>query len=138
MVELEQLLEEHPDHPFVLIHMGQLQTDKVRRLIESYNNIYFMTSQATPVTAEEKQPWVNMFHVSGDRLTQEWEQLVIDHPDRFILGFDNVYREQWTEPDRYLDEIAFWRKALKWLPADVAEAVAHGNAERLWSLPLVE
>ncbi|MBI2989335.1 MAG: amidohydrolase family protein [Deltaproteobacteria bacterium] len=138
MEELEQLLEEHPDHPFVLIHMGQLQSDEVRRLIESHNNIYFMTSQATPVTAEERQPWVNMFDVSGDRLTQEWERLVRDHPDRFILAFDNVYRENWNEPDRYLDQIAFWRKALKWLPINVAEAVAHGNAERLWNLPRVE
>src|SRR3972149_2323874 len=97
-----------------------------------------MTSQATPVTAEERQPWINMFDVSGYRLTQEWEQLVIDHPNRFILGFDNVYREHWSEPDRYLDQIAFWRKELKWLRVDVAEAVAHGNAERLWNLSPVE
>jgi predicted TIM-barrel fold metal-dependent hydrolase len=135
MADLEVLLSENPDHPFVLIHMGQLGSDVVCQLVESHENIYFMTSHANPIVIEEsRQPWTNMF--DGDRLSPDWEELILEHPRRFILGFDNVFPEHWGE--FYLDQIALWRGALKWLPIEVAEAVAHGNAERLWNLPPLE
>jgi predicted TIM-barrel fold metal-dependent hydrolase len=135
MADLEDLLSENPNHPFVLIHMGQLESDAVRGLIESHDNIYFMTSHANRIVIKEsEQPWINMF--DGNRLAPDWEALVIEYPDRFILGFDNVFVEHWSE--FYLDQIALWRRAFKWLPLQVAEALAHENAERLWNLPPLE
>jgi hypothetical protein len=59
--------------------------------------------------------------------------VVTDHPDRFILAFDNVWPEFWGK--FYLDQAALWRTALNKLPSNVAHALAHGNAERLWNLP---
>ena len=59
--------------------------------------------------------------------------LVIKHPERFILAFDNVLEDHWS--DYYLEQVAVWRKALADLPPDVAHALAHRNAERLWHLP---
>lgn len=132
MSKLEGLLTGHPEHPFVLIHMGQLPARDARRLIETHRNIYFFTSHSNPVTVEKsKQPWVNLF--KGEKLASEWRELIVQHPDRFILAFDNVFAEHWSS--FYLDQIALWRKAFKDLPAEVANALAHGNAERLWRLP---
>ena len=68
----------------------------------------------------------------GDLLAPDWHELVVEHPDRFILTFDNVWPDQWG--DFYLKEAEYWHKALEALPSDVARVVAHGNAERLWNI----
>ncbi len=132
MGKFEALLGQHPDHPFALIHMGQLEAKEVRRLIEAHANVYFLTSHANPiVVSRSRQPWVDLFDADG--LAPEWKNLMIQHPDRFILAFDNVWEYHWGS--LYLDQIKLWRKALKELPHEAAHAVAHRNAERLWRLP---
>jgi len=133
MEDLEDLLNDNPNNPFAMIHMGQLECREVEELLHEHPNIHFMTSKANPIfTSQSNQPWINMF--DGERLTEDCEELMIEYPDRFILTFDNVGEEHWTQ--LYLDQIDLWRSAMKWLPADVAEAFAHGNAERLWGLQL--
>lgn len=116
--------------------MGQLDHVAVRQLIEAHDNIYFITSSSTPAYAVNpfNDRWTNMF--AGFRLSANWKQLMIDHPDRFILGFDMVWAEQWGSV--YLSQVNFWREAVKELPLEVAYALAHGNAERLWHLPPVK
>lgn len=132
MAEFEALLAQHPDHPFALIHMGQLEAKDVRRLIETHKNVHFLTSHANSViTHDSRQPWVDMF--DDEKLTSAWKDLMTRYPDRFILAFDNVWARHWG-PD-YLRQIALWRKALAALPHEAAHAIAHGNAERLWRLP---
>lgn len=129
---LEKMLDKYPKHPFVMIHMGQLGADDVRQLIGSHNNVYFMTSHTNPVAINKsKQPWTNMF--KGEVLAPEWKELVVKYPGRFILAFDNVWPDQWG--DFFLQEAEYWRKAFTVLPQDVAHAIAHGNAERLWNIP---
>ena len=134
MGDLEAMLKDHQDHSFPLIHMGQLDVEEVLRLIEAHPNVYFMTSHSNTLTVNKSaQPWTNLF--DGAALAPEWRDLILKHPDRFILAFDNVFAEHWG--DYYLDQIALWRKALETLPEDVAHAIAHKNAERLWHLPPV-
>jgi hypothetical protein len=72
----------------------------------------------------------------GRNLSADWKQLMIDHPDRFILGFDMVFPEM--RGQFYLREVAVWREAIKELPVEVAHALAPGNAERRWHLPPLE
>jgi predicted TIM-barrel fold metal-dependent hydrolase len=135
MADLEAMLRAHPDHPFLLIHMAQLDTEEAGRLIEAHPNVYFMTSHSnTLMVSKSAQPWTNLF--DGAELAPDWRKLILKHPDRFILAFDNVFAEHWG--DYYLEQIALWRKTLKTLPAAVAHAIAHRNAERLWRLPPVE
>ena len=132
MAEMEELLKAHSDHPFALNHMGQLSADEVQRLIKHHQNIYFLTAHANPViTRHSSQPWVNMFQ--GTTLSQEWSNLLMRHPDRFIFALDNVWERHWKE--FYLDQMEYWREAMVDLPEDVAHAIAHGNAERLWIIP---
>jgi predicted TIM-barrel fold metal-dependent hydrolase len=132
MNKLEALMTKYADEPFALIHMGQLNASEVGRLIAAHPNAYFIASTSNPITAHRGgQPWTNMF--AGRHLAPEWKALLVDHPDRFLLGFDNVVANNWGP--EYLDQIALWRGALADLPDDAADAFAHGNAERLWHLP---
>ncbi|MFC1491918.1 amidohydrolase family protein [Nitrospinota bacterium] len=132
MKKFEAMLDAHPEHPFALIHMGQLGAEEVRRLIGAHRNVYFLTSRSNPVSVSaSRQPWVNLF--DGERLGPQWRKLIIRYPDRFVLAFDNVWANHWG--DFYLNQIALWRKALADLPPEAAGALAHRNAERLWRLP---
>ena len=131
MQQFEAMLDRYPEHPFALAHMGQLNAAEVRRLIQAHPNVYFLTSRSNPVAANEsREPWVNMFR--GNVLSTEWKELVIRYPGRFLLAFDNVRPEHWG--NFFLEEAHYWRSALAELPPDVAKAIAHGNAERLWRI----
>lgn len=135
MSKLETLLEAHPDHPILLIHMGQLDVGTAGQLLGRYSNLHFMTSHCNPLALKEnKQPWSNLF--KGKKFDPEWKQLMIQYPDRFVLTFDNVWANNWGS--FYLKQAKLWRKNLGTLPLDVAHAIAHRNAERLWHLPSVE
>ena len=129
--QMETLIAANPEHPFCMMHMGQLKPNEVAELINKHKNLYFLTAHATPMARHRsRQPWVNMFQ--GKELKPEWKSLMIKHPDRFIFALDNVWAEHWRND--YKEQADIWRHALQKLPVDVAHAVAHGNAERLWKL----
>jgi len=121
----------NPDHPFLLIHMAQLNVDEVKRLIAAHGNVYFLTSHSNPIRDfSMRQPWTNLF--DGERLLPRWTEVFLKNPNRFVLAFDNVWPENWDY--QYLGQAALWRKALAKLPPGAAHAIGHGNAERLWNL----
>lgn len=132
MAKFEELLRGNIKHPFVLIHMGELQVDEARRLVSNYENIHFNTAMSNPIAVERSaQPLVNLFKET--QLAPEWIELFVSYPDRFILGFDNVFAGHWRK--FYVKQVALWRKALSDLPENVAHSLAHANAEKLWRLP---
>lgn len=131
MAKLEDMLRANLVHPFALIHMGQLEAKEAGRLIDDHPNVYFITSHATPDFARSGYAFTNMF--DGHDLAAQWKALIVRHKDRFVLGFDNVFARNWR--NSYVQQVRLWRGALSKLPADVAHAVAHENAERLWRLP---
>jgi hypothetical protein len=72
-------------------------------------------------------------YAHAGRLEASWRQLMLDFPDRFMVGTDTPSPERWY----YVVEHAnFSRKWLADLPADVADNIAFRNAERLaaWAL----
>jgi predicted TIM-barrel fold metal-dependent hydrolase len=132
MTKFETLVARHPQEPFLLIHLGQLDATEVGHLIAAHPNLYFLTSTANPIAARRGgQPWTNMFGTTS--LTGEWKAMLTAHPDRFVLAFDNVVAPNWGPS--YLSQIRLWRRALQELPDAAAQMIAHGNAERLWRLP---
>jgi predicted TIM-barrel fold metal-dependent hydrolase len=134
MKELKDLLRRYPNHPIVLIHMGQLRADEAARLISEFRNVYFMTSHANPVfgAVGRDYGWTKLF--AGRKLAPAWKALFVANPDRFILAFDSVLKRHW-ELQFYLAQAKLWQEALADLPSDAAQAVAHRNATRLWALP---
>jgi len=129
---LNSLLEQHPMHPFVLIHMGQLRHHQVQELIERHSNVYFLTSHADPEANKSKQPWVNIFSMFGNHFKESWKSLFTAYPERFIFALDNVWDHHWQSS--YDTKMKYWREALSELPENTAGLIAHGNAERLWKL----
>jgi Amidohydrolase len=130
--ELKELLARHPQQPFALIHMGQLDAGDAAQLLAAHRNLVFLTSHANTLSIiESKQPWTDMF--AGEELAADWKALMLRYPERFVLALDNVWPEHWS--GKYAQQVGLWRKALGKLPPEVAHAVAHGNAERLWKLP---
>jgi predicted TIM-barrel fold metal-dependent hydrolase len=126
------MLEQYPEHPFVLTHMGQLKPNECRRLLENHKNIHFHTGWTNPTAVRSSnQPWVNLF--KGKRLASDWRDLFIQYPERFIFALDNVFAKHWTTRF-YMKQMECWEKALAELPVQVAHLIAHGNAERLWHI----
>ena len=87
--------------------------------------------------AKHKMLWADLAfrndYAPGGQLEASWRQLVLDFPDRFMVGTDTPSPERWY----YVVEHAnFSRKWLAGLPADVADNIAYRNAERLaaWAL----
>jgi len=131
MKDMETLFETHPGQPFVLAHMGQLGPDECRSLIEKHGNVYFHTGWSNPAAIRiSDQPWINLFE--GYRLASEWQDLFTQYPGRIIFALDNVFNEHWS--NLYLEQMAYWKRALAELPAETAHLVARGNAERLWRI----
>jgi predicted TIM-barrel fold metal-dependent hydrolase len=132
MAQMESVLRKHPDHPFLLIHAGQLSPKEVRALFQSHENLSLMLSWTNPIaTSFSKQPWSKIFNRSGD-FKKGWKSLILDYPARFILNFDNVFENHWG--DMYVEQVRYWREALGYLPDDVASLLAHGNARKLWKI----
>jgi hypothetical protein len=131
MRAFKQMLNRHPDHPFILTHMGQLNRNRCLRLIKNHKNVHFHTGWTNPAAIEgSNQPWTNVFE--GNHLAPEWKNLFSQYPHRFIFALDNVFAEHWS--NFYQKQMNYWKKGLAELPADVSHLIAHGNAERLWRI----
>lgn len=63
----------------------------------------------------------------GGRLDPAWRDLLLRHPDRFMIGTDTYVTQRWDVYGGLLEEHRQW---LAQLPRAVAEAIAYGNAAR--------
>ncbi|HLC27356.1 MAG TPA: amidohydrolase family protein [bacterium] len=130
MKQFEALLASNRDVSFGLIHRGQLDEGEARRLIGIHPNVFFLLSQST----DPRKARIGFTSiVSSQALDSDWLALIRAHPDRFVLSFDAFSGRLWTE--QMARETGIWRTILTKLPLEVAHAVGHGNAERLWRLP---
>ena len=131
MKNLDRFLSANQSHPFVMIHMAQLEEPDVRRLLSAHTNLHFMTSHASKFYQRTGKPFINM--IENGKFKPQWKRLVTEYPDRFIFAMDNVFSKFWM-PDLYLKKMKMWWSVAADLPEQVAHAFAHGNAERLWKL----
>ena len=69
--------------------------------------------------------------LSGDGLDPAWGKLLTAHSDRFMIGSDTYVNSRW---ESYGALIATHRRWLALLPPDVARAIAHRNAERVFGM----
>ena len=129
--QLENLLKNYPENSFVLNHLGQLNSEDVAILIKGHKNIYFTTAHSGP---NVKKIWTKVFN--GKSFKSDWKTLFVTYSDRFVFAMDNVWERHWCSCKKwkYSDEIQLWRTGLAQLPDNVARAIAHKNAERLWNL----
>jgi hypothetical protein len=64
------------------------------------------------------------------QLRPPWRAFFIAHADRVLVGVDTFWTRRWKRFDEVAAEIRGW---LGQLPPEVAEKLAHGNAERLFA-----
>lgn len=132
-----ELCRRHPETPVILAHAGTvIPPPAVREILEA----------CPRVVAElaARDPWRYVKNPIADpargALLPEWEALVLDYPERFVVGSDNVWPVErldgWDQPDsgwqeleRFLD---FHRRWLSRLPPEVAAKVRYENVRRLF------
>ncbi len=135
-----RLCTRHPDTPVVLAHAGTVITPaEVRRILEACPRVH------GELAARDPWRYVNnpIADAESGALLPAWEALVLDYPERFMVGSDNVWpvdrMDGWDQPDTGWDELprflAFHRRWLARLPAAVAAKVGYGNVERLFGRP---
>jgi predicted TIM-barrel fold metal-dependent hydrolase len=66
---------------------------------------------------------------SGE-IESSWELLLMEFPDRFLVGVDTYSTARWEDYPKVIARIRAW---LKQLPPEAAAAISHENAERLFS-----
>ena len=66
------------------------------------------------------------------RLRREWRDLFARYPERFMFATDAHKGFRW---ERYADIVEQWRLILGQLPDPLAQALAWGNAERVYGSP---
>jgi predicted TIM-barrel fold metal-dependent hydrolase len=117
---VERIFKQDPDARVLWAHSGFTDPDAVRALL-----------------AKHKMLWADLAYRNDyapyGKLDPAWKQLVLDFPDRFMVGTDTPSPERWY----YVVEHAkFSRGWLSELPPEVADNVAFRNAERLaaWAL----
>jgi Amidohydrolase len=68
----------------------------------------------------------------GGTLDPNWRAVFLRHPDRFMVGTDTWVTSRW---EMLVEGMQATRGWLRELPPEVAERIAHGNAERLFTGP---
>lgn len=134
--QLRTLLKTYPEQAFVLMHMGLLEAAKTRTLLEELPNLHLLTSHTTPPhngAGERGNAKTKIPLFQGGSLRPPWRMLMQQYPTRFVFALDNVNAD-WWQAKPYAAQMRVWWSAMSELPANVAHAVAHGNAERLWKL----
>lgn len=132
------MCQENPENRFLLAHAGAvLPPAKVEEILQRCPNV--------TMDLAARDPWRFIATPIADeqgRLFKAWEALVLAYPDRFVVGSDTVWPvdkgSSWDEADTGWEElpryVAFHRGWLSHLPAEVAEKIRWGNAQRLFAI----
>jgi hypothetical protein len=103
--------------------IGGAPVERVRALLDTYPGLMGELSYRPGLTCEAA--------AKGVLLCPEWRQLMVDYPDRFLLGSDTWINPRWQY---YEDTFAQYRAWLAELPPAVARKIAWDNGARLFGL----
>jgi hypothetical protein len=116
---IRQLFEIEPSLRILWAHAGMFtQPETINKLLNRYRNLWVEISHRGDVAPRGK-------------LDPAWRELMLRHPDRFLLGSGTYTSEYWYRFREYLSSYRTW---LKDLPPDVAEKIAFRNGLALFNL----
>jgi hypothetical protein len=130
---LERLLVHNPNAKIVWAHAGwdvtgQWGVEVSRLMLQRHPNLY-MSLKLMPGETPEHMP------ITPAGVKPEWQALLSEFPDRFVIGTDSfIAAPDGMGPARTIFIPAPVQALLSKLPPPLAEAVAHGNAERIYGL----
>lgn len=115
---IDALFEQAPEARVIWAHAGRYPYPT---LLRDYLDRYPGLNIDLSVREERMAP--------GGQLDPEWELLLLEYPDRFLVGVDTYRTERWGRYSQVARRIRNW---LRQLPDEVSESVAYGNAARLF------
>jgi len=131
-----ELCRARPDLRLLVAHAGgNLQARQVRRIVEKCDNAM--------IDLSARDPW-RYGGLTGEdgRLLPAWRELVVDHPERFMVGTDPVWKvtrtQSWDQSDDgwdYFERLmAYHRRWIDELPGPVGQRVRLDNALRFFEI----
>lgn len=106
--------------------IGGAPVERVRALLAKYPLLMGELSYRPGLTCPNA--------AGQERLCPEWRALLLDYPDRFLLGSDTWVNQRWQY---YEDTMAQYRAWLGDLPAEAARKIAWDNGARVFGLIMV-
>jgi predicted TIM-barrel fold metal-dependent hydrolase len=131
------ICQEYATTRFVWAHAGGiLPPEQVGALLAACPNVWADLSARDP----KRYVLTPITDDTGD-LLPGWREVVLAHPDRFMIGSDAVWpveqMHSWFQADsgwpmvgEFLD---FHRRWISGLPEDVQQGILLGNAARIWA-----
>jgi predicted TIM-barrel fold metal-dependent hydrolase len=126
---------ENPGLKLIFAHAGgNLAARHIRQVVERCDNAMIEFSA--------RDPW-RYGGLTGDdnRLLHDWQELVIEYPDRFMIGTDPVWKvtrtQTWDQADEgwdYFEQLlAYHRRWVGELPQSVQRKLYLDNARRIFN-----
>ena len=113
------LLDQAPDIPVIWAHGGFDEAEStLQELLDAHAQLYIELSFREGLTMD-------------GQLTAVWEALFTEFPSRFLVGMDTYSPSRWMELTELATTARGW---LNQLPDEVAQAIAHDNAARLFPI----
>jgi predicted urease superfamily metal-dependent hydrolase len=109
------IFEQYPEAHILWAHAGFEQAATVSTLMDEQPNLMADLSFRTEI-------------YQNGRFFPDWQQLLVKHSDRFLLGIDTYQPQRWLQ----INNVMQWqRQLLAALPDDVARKIAYDNSERI-------
>lgn len=131
------LYSRFPGVTFIWPHAGYASSEQVRTVLFSHANVMITLSKKEKdqgaLSSEEKSEMLGDAIVDNcGKLLPEWRDLLEKYPDRFMFATDAHKDFRWA---KYAQVVKQWRRILGQLPGPIAQALARGNAERVYGTP---
>lgn len=110
---VERLFRQDPEARIIWAHAGYEKPARVRELLRRYQNLWAELSSRDDVAPSRK-------------LTMEWREVLLEFPDRLMLGTDTYTPERWDIIASNAGSVRAW---LADLPGEVAKRIAYKNGE---------
>ena len=119
-IAVRRIFDQDPEATVLWAHAGFAEPDVVGELLARHSRLYADLAFRTD-------------HAPGGELDPSWRALFLRFPDRFMVGTDTFTPERWYFVAEHASVSRHW---LKTLPPEVAERIAHRNADGLarWAL----
>lgn len=141
--QLDEVLRAMPNLKLVWSHgCGRLKPEIIRELMAQHTRLYCDLSNMTN-TGGYGSGWPRAEAFTAPMEQQgvflpAYRTLIIDHPDRFFIGMDVAHQSRWLmrQGNTFEVRVGRTRQLLAQLPPAVASRLAHGNAIRIFGLPI--
>lgn len=134
--EMGRLADSNRDGRLVLGHCGSTASAAdIRAFFEKTANAFCDLSYRSPPLTSNPRIANRTIFSAANGLLPDWKQLILDFPDRFMVGVDEFGSHpaaRWEAYQELIDNIR--NGLLANLPGEVAEKVAYKNAQALFRL----